>query len=283
MGFLSGQVVFIVWRETTEAVLIIGIIYAFLKKTSDTKGLQYMWGGILGGVLLSLLLGLGMMEAQDLLEGRALTYFQVGVLAVSSLMMTQMVFWMSKHGRHLKGEIERELGGAVNKSNLWGVAIVSALAIAREGVETVIYLYGISLQGQLNKFSMIFSTFTAVCLATLMAWVVAKGFRYFNSRIFFKITGIALLLSASGLLVSSLGKLIQEGLIPGIIEPVWNTTHWIPMEGTFAKILVSFVGYNPRPSLVEALCYGLYWVVVLGLFNFKKMDLKFKKLKTVEG
>jgi high-affinity iron transporter len=42
-----GNALFIVWRESAEAMLVVGILYAWLKRRSDaTIGMRYLWGGV---------------------------------------------------------------------------------------------------------------------------------------------------------------------------------------------------------------------------------------------
>ena len=39
-----GNALFIIWRESAEAMLVVGILYAWLKKQPDMKrGMRYLW------------------------------------------------------------------------------------------------------------------------------------------------------------------------------------------------------------------------------------------------
>ena len=41
------QVLFIVWRESVEALLVVGILYAWLSRTPDAAGgKRWLWGGV---------------------------------------------------------------------------------------------------------------------------------------------------------------------------------------------------------------------------------------------
>lgn len=273
MSFLSGQIVFIVWREAVEAVLIISIMLAFLKKTSVVNGLRNMWIGVAGGIILSVILGIGMLEVQNQLEDRNLVLFQSGILLLSSLLMTQMVMWMSKYGRSLKPDLERNLGAAVN-SHQFVIAGIAMLSVAREGIETVVYIYGISLQQQISSLVLICSVLTALALSLLVAWMLSTGIRHFSSKLFFKVTSGVLLISAAGLILHAAGKLVQENILPGIIEPLWNSSKLIPTDGLFANVLTGFIGYTPSPSLSEVLAYFFYWSVVLILMNLNNLNKK---------
>lgn len=99
-----GQVMFIVWRESVEALLVVGILYAWLKNgdVAARRGLPYLWGGVVAGVVLAAALGAALLGFSELLSGDAQTYFQIAIVLIAAVLIVQMVFWMRKHGRTLK-------------------------------------------------------------------------------------------------------------------------------------------------------------------------------------
>lgn len=55
-----GNALFIVWRESLEAILVISILYAWIGARGDGRiGVRYLWVGVGGG----LLLGAGLLVA----------------------------------------------------------------------------------------------------------------------------------------------------------------------------------------------------------------------------
>ena len=53
-----GNALFIIWRESAEAMLVVGILYAWLRKHPDVKrGMRYLWAGVGAGIMLALALG----------------------------------------------------------------------------------------------------------------------------------------------------------------------------------------------------------------------------------
>src|SRR5215471_12112989 len=139
-----GNALFIIWRESAEALLVVGIVYAWLKRQPDVKvGMRYMWGGVAAGLGLALLLALVMLGIETVLSGDALEYFQVVTTLVAAGLIVQMVFWMRRHGRTMKRDLETKMRSNADAANWWGMLIVIALAIARETSETVVFLYGV--------------------------------------------------------------------------------------------------------------------------------------------
>ena len=64
-----GQVVFIVWRESVEALLVVGILYAWLKNGDEQArhGLPYLWAGVATGILAAIGLGAALVGFTEVL------------------------------------------------------------------------------------------------------------------------------------------------------------------------------------------------------------------------
>ena len=260
-----GNAVFIVWRETLEAVLIVSILYSFLIRQKQTeaaqKGRRFLWLGVGAGIALSLVLAALIIRVQEGLVGRALDYFQTLILFISAALMTQMVFWMSKHGRVMKKSLESELSEALQDRGMWSVAAVAGLAVAREGAETVVYFYGIAFEtGMGSKPGMLLAALIGLGLALLSAWIISKGIRFLNYQTFFKVTGILLLLSAAGLISAGTNKLIELEVLPSLINPLWDTSVLLDSSTRPGGLLASFTGYRSKPSAMLVIVYSGFWI-----------------------
>ncbi len=257
-----GNSLFIVWRESVEAMLVIGILYAWLRRNgSDGSGLRALWLGIAAGIGLAGLLGWGMMAAQGELAGEALEWFQTAILFVAAALIAQMVLWMQKHGRQMKQGLERDLAHAAQRSGSLGIAGVAALALAREGAETVIFLYGIGME-QNNAGGMALGAALGVLLAALTAWALNRGLAFLDYRQFFRLSGFLLLLFAVALLVNGTERVIGMGMLPALVDPVWDTSFLLDDGSTPGTLLSAFTGYRARPSLMLLMVYLGYWVAV---------------------
>ncbi|MDK7224181.1 FTR1 family protein, partial [Proteus mirabilis] len=136
-----GQVLFVVWRESFEALLVVGIIYAWIKRSPTPKqGMKYLWGGVIVGILLSILLALSIYGVFSSLEDIWQSLFMVMMEIIACLLIVQMVYWMNKQGKSLKANIENELTQKTQQQSVWGILLIIAIAIAREGSEVVVFL-----------------------------------------------------------------------------------------------------------------------------------------------
>jgi high-affinity iron transporter len=256
-----GNAIFVVWRESLEAFLIAGILFAWLRANNDDgKGKRALFLGLAGGVGLALLLGWGLLSVQDELTGQALEIFQTGMLFVAAGLITQMVLWMRQHGRTIKAQLHADLSSAAERSGHLGVAVVAALAVAREGAETVIFLYGLAQGGETQ--ALLMGSLIGLALAALTAWLAAKSLARLNLPVLLRFSAILLLIISSALLVAALDRLIGDGTLPPLLDPVWNSAWLIDDTSKAGKLLADFTGYRARPALSELLIWAGYWGLV---------------------
>ncbi|CAB3892225.1 FTR1 family iron permease [Achromobacter denitrificans] len=265
------QVLFIVWRESVEAMLVVGILYTWLRATPEGKrGLNYLWGGVAAGLALAVALALVLLGVSSWLSDEGQEWFQAIMSLAACVLVVQMVVWMKKHGRTLKGELESGAKASVAADNWWGLFVLVAIAVAREGSETVVFLYGtVSAGGDGSSMLMLaLAGVAGFAVALLTFWLLQLGGKLITWRRFFRVTEILLLLLAGSLLVGGLDHLISLDVLPTIVDPVWDSS-WLLSDSTgFGKILADFAGYRALPALISVLLWVAYWVIVWTLLRW---------------
>lgn len=257
-----GNAFFVVWRESLEAFLIAGILYAWLKANDDSgAGRRAQFGGLAAGTGLALLLGWALLSVQDELTGEALELFQTVTLLLAAGLITQMVLWMRRYGRQIKARLQADLAAAAERSGYLGVAVVAALAVAREGAETVIFLYGLAQGG--DHAALAVGSLAGFAGAALTAWLAAQGLGRLNVGLLLRLSSILLLVLASALLVAAIDRLIGSGWLPPLIDPVWDSSPLLDDATTAGKLFADFAGYRARPALSTLFAWLAYWSVVL--------------------
>ena len=130
---MGNALFIIVWRESAEAMLVVGILYAWLKRQPDARlGMRYLWGGVAAGVGLALGLAAVMLGIASVLTGDGMDYFQAAMMLIAAALIVQMVMWMRRHGRTFRRELEAEMQQRVGRANWWGMLAVVMLAVGRE-------------------------------------------------------------------------------------------------------------------------------------------------------
>jgi high-affinity iron transporter len=257
-----GNAFFVVWRESLEAFLIAGILYAWLQGNDRTgKGRQALFMGLAAGVGLALCLGMALLSVQDELSGQALEAFQTGALLVAVGLITQMVLWMRKQGRQMKARLHADLSAAAERAGLVGIAVVAALAVAREGAETVIFLYGLSQEGDLSV--LLIGAVSGLAGAAATAWLAARSLAKLNIGLLLRLSSLLLLILASALLVAAIDRLIGNGWLAPLIDPIWDSTWLIDDSTPLGKLIANFSGYRARPALSTLLAWAAYWSFVI--------------------
>lgn len=262
-----GNALFIIWRESAEAMLVVGILYAWLRKHPDVRrGMRYLWGGVGAGLALALALAAVMLGIAKTLSDRGLEYFQTAMMLIAAVLIVQMVFWMRRHGRTFKRELEHDLQKNASAANWWGLLIVVALAVGRESAEAVVFLYGLGTQyASLWTFLGILALGLAAALTTF--WLLQQGGRIVSWRTFFRVSEVLLLLLAGALLVGAVEKLISFDALPALAGPIWDTSGVLDDGSRVGSLVASFTGYRAQPLLLPLLVLAAYWAAVIAMLR----------------
>jgi len=266
-----GNALFIVWRESAEAMLVVGILYAWLRNRADAAtGMRYLWGGVAAGAALAVTLALVMLGIASSLSGNGLDYFQLAMMLIASGLIVQMVFWMRKHGRTFKKDLEADMARNARAANWWGLLIVVALAVGRETAETVVFLYGLGAEkGGITNLPLVLLLGVGAAFATF--WALQQGSRILSWRLFFRLSEILLLLLAGALLVSGIEKLIALDVLPALVDPVWDTSRLLDDSGRIGGLIASFTGYRARPALLPLIALAVYWVAITAALRWANL------------
>jgi high-affinity iron transporter len=277
-----GQVLFIVWRESVEALLVVGILYAWLKNgdADARRGIPYLWAGVAAGLLAAVALGAVLIGFTEELSGDAQDYFTTGMVLVACVLIVQMVLWMKRHGRSMKRDMEASLQKSKQDANWWGVTLLVALAIAREGSETVIFLYGLGFgqSGHVDPMQYL-AVAIGLALAFLTFYLLQLGGKIFSWRLFFRVTEIMLLFLAAGLFETGVDKLIDKEILPVVMNQVWDTSWLLDDSSTFGSLVASLTGYRAHPAGMNLIAYALYWAVIFLLLRRSKNQMAQKSVR----
>ena len=138
--------------------------------------------------------------------------------------------------------------------------ILAFLAVFREGIELALFLIATRMASDTT--SVVFGAFLGLGAAILLGWLLFASTRRLNLKRFFQVTNILLLFFAAGLVAHGVHELIEAGLIPAIIDPVWDINHILSDNSEFGLILKALFGYNGNPALTEVLAYLGYFAIL---------------------
>lgn len=258
------ETLLIVWRESLEAALIVGILLTYLGRSGERDGIRYVWGGAAAALAAALACAAASNGIVAELSPDAQELLQAGILFVAVIVLTWMVVWMHGHARGLRGDLERRASAALATGRRFGLATIAFVAVFREGMETVLFLWGVTVQrAGVGALPLVGAGLAGAGLAVATAALFFRGFAYLNLGTFFRVTGVLLLLVAAGLLSSGVNKLIGLGFVPPLVPQLWNTAWLVRDDSVLGAVLGALVGYRSRPSLLEVLAFVCYFPPML--------------------
>jgi high-affinity iron transporter len=254
-------------REGLEAALIIGIVLGALTRIRRADLAPAVWLGVISAFIVSILTALLLTTLGLSLEDEAEAIFEGTTMFIAAGILTWMIFWMSKQARFLKGELESGVNKAVATTGRKAVFWLAFVAVVREGIELAIFITaaffaGSSSQLTSNIVQTLAGTILGLGTAALLGWTLFATTIRLDLRKFFQVTGILLILFAAGLVAHGVHEFNEVGIIPAIVDPIWNLNHLINENSLFGQLLETLFGYNGNPSLTEMIAYFAYLIVV---------------------
>lgn len=251
-------------REGLEAALIIGILGAYLIKIERRDVLPKMWAGVVIAATLSALVGILLGTGVAQLDGRAEEILAGALSFLAVALVTWMVFWMAKTARsfksHLEADVDKNLAG-----NGWGIMFVAFLAVAREGIETALFIWAAATATG-EKLLPTIGAILGLGIAALLGWLIFKGMLRLNLKKFFAWSGAFLIIVAAGVLSYGIHEWQEAGLIPGDADKAFNVSSVIPPDSWYGVILRGTIGFTPEMSWLQVIGWVLFVAITLWAF-----------------
>ncbi len=251
----------IVFRETLEAALIIGIVAAATRQIRR-RGLWIGMGvalGLLGAVAVASLAG----EISQWANGMGHELLNAAVLAIAIAMLAWHNIWMASHGRQL-AEDARRIGSSATQGELAlsAVTIAIGLTVLREGSETVLFFFGIFAGGNVGVASLAQGAALGLLAGATAGFLIYRGLMRIPVRHFFSVTAWLLLFVAAGMAAQLAQVLIQADVLPPIVQPLWDTTGIVAPDSPLGTLLHALIGYEAQPSATQVAFAAVVLVAV---------------------
>lgn len=270
----------ITFREALEAALIVTIMVTYLRKIGKEDLNKYSYLGAGSAVAVSLVVGVILQVFYGGLGTVASELFE-GIASLTAVaVLTGMIFWMTKHSKEIKGEMETKLDTAITQGEVYSIAILAFVAVAREGLETVLFLSATFVQDQVGT---LIGAALGIAVVLGLSYALMKGTVNLEIGKFFKVTSIMLLIFGAGLAGYGVHELIEAGEHSGMdfgvlsekpfdINPPVNPDGSYPAlheKGVIGSILKALVGYDGDPEWLRIVIYVGYWIVI-GPYLYKQ-------------
>ena len=251
-------------REGLEATLVVVLLMAYLAKTDRRHLIPRLWVGVAAAVAVSVAFGALLtfgpkgltFEAQEAIGG-TLSIAAVGLV-------TWMVFWMARTARtlgsDLKSRVDRSAGGAG-----WGLAVVAAIAVGREGLETALFLWA-AAKATGESTQPLIGALLGLAAAAAFGYLLHRGVLKVNLSRFFTWTGAALIVIAGGVLSYGIHDLQEARILPGLHTLAFDISGAVPPSSWYGTLLKGTLNFSPATTWLEAGAWLLYVLPVLFLY-----------------
>jgi high-affinity iron transporter len=269
----------IMFRETLEAALVVGIVLSYLVRTRQTKYRGAVLAGVITGVVASVLGAVAFSRLAGGFTGRAEQVFEGVTMLLGALLLTTMILWMAGQ-RNVARDLESRIGAEVAGARPWGLFGLVLVSVLREGIEAVIFLGAASFTSAENN---LLGALAGLFAALVVGYAMSEGTRKLDVRTFFRVTSLLLVLFAAGLVAHGVHELEEAALLPPIIEHVWDINPPLNADGGYpalhengqvGSVFKALLGYNGDPSLLEIASYATYLLAVSWLWRRPKQDHK---------
>lgn len=247
-------------REGLEAALVIGIVLGAVHKMGRPDLKQVVWAGAGMAVIASIAVAVLLTLIGAEFEGRAEEIFEGFAMLAAAGLLTWMIFWMRSHARSLKSDLEDDVRLAAFRNGGRALFLLAFLAISREGFELVLFLGAAGMAS--NTLQTLTGAVLGLGVAVFLGWLLFATTRRLNLRQFFRVTNVLLILFAAGLVAHGVHEFNEAGLIPPVIEHIWDTNPILDENSTTGEILTALFGYNGNPSLTEVGAYLSYFALL---------------------
>ncbi|GGC78905.1 iron transporter [Tersicoccus solisilvae] len=251
-------------REGLEAALLLVLLLAYLRRTGRTALIPRLWAGVAVAVLLSA--GFGALltfgpqgltfEAQEAIGGG------LSILAVA--LVTGMVFWMARTARTLGTTLTSRMDAATTAGG-WAVAVVAAVTVGREGLETALFLWA-AAQASGQTWQPLAGSLAGIATAVLIGWLIGRGTIRLNLATFFRWTGALLIVIAGGVLAYGIHDLQEARILPGLNALAFDLSAAVPPASWYGTLLKGVFNFSPASTWLEVAAWLLYVVPTLAIY-----------------
>lgn len=247
-------------REGLEMSLIVGILLAYLARTGHRREFPAVWAGVAFAALVSLAAGGIIFATAGEFTGRGEQLFEATAFFTAVAVLTYMIFWMRREAVTIRASLQARMSEALRVGSRAALVVLAWVSVGREGVETALFFFATVRAS--SPFAAGLGGTLGLGTAVLVGWLLYRGTYRLDLRMFFNITSALLLFVGAGLLTRGIGELHEAGLVPALVEHVWNSNRLVSQTSTMGNLLEAMFGYTSTPSLLQVIAYAVYLAAV---------------------
>lgn len=230
--FLSAYVILL--REGLEAVLVLAVILALLKKSGRRDALPYVHAGWLLALFLG---GCTWVVASYVvvLSGSTREVTEGTTALVAAGMLLYVGFWMHRKACADRWQtfLQTQLQEALSRRTMWTLALLSLLAVYREAFEIVLFYQALWQQVAPAYAPLLGGLGAAALTIVVLGWLIFRGTVSLPFGAFFGTTSLLMVLLAVVFVGKGIAALQEAGTLP--VYPV--SFPGLPALGVYPNLL----------------------------------------------
>ncbi|MCR8645391.1 FTR1 family iron permease [Paenibacillus sp. N1-5-1-14] len=253
-------------REGLEALLVVGALLAFVKRSPGAEGKQgnkWIWTGIAAGLLFSLILAVVVkfvFSSGAFGQNNFVINGWTGIIA--AVMLLYMSYWLHRQSsiKDWQQYIQNKSRKAMEKGQMISLGVLSFLAIFREGTETVLFLIG--MVNQISMQNLILGILIGFGVLAVVAYLMLTVGVKLPIRPFFIVSSLIvfyLCLKFTGMGIHSLQLASTipstEAPLPSIhfiaLYPSWQSAIPQLMIVVFAIIVIVYQRIQTKKNIIK--------------------------------
>lgn len=214
VNFLSAMVILL--REGVEAFLVLAAMIAFLIKTDRRNALIYVHLGWFGAIIAGVATWFATKSLMSFTSAdREVVEGTVALIAAA--MLLYVGYWLHdhSHAQRWKQFVHTRINDNLGKGTVWGLTLVSFIAVYREVAETVLFYEALWLQaGDAGHNALIAGVATAAILLLALAWLMFRLSVRLPLQFFFRVNAAILVVLAVVFAGKGVAALQEAGKLP---------------------------------------------------------------------
>lgn len=249
-------------REGVEASLIVGIVAAFLVQQGRRDMLRHVLVGVGIAVLICTGIGIGLQLLNEELPQRQQEMLETVIGLAAVAIVTFMIFWMRRHARGMKSELESSASRALAEGSAGALIGMAFFAVLREGIETVVFLLAI-FQGAEDATAAGLGAVLGILSSIAIGYGIYRGGVRLNLSRFSKLTAVVLVFVAAGLLSNSVHTAWEAGWVTFLQGQAVDLS-WLVVPGTWTSaLLTGMLGLQSTMTEAQVIVYLVYLLPML--------------------
>lgn len=247
----------ITFREGLEAFLMVGILLAYLRQLEATQHAKWIFAGVAAGIIASLASAVVLRVVVSQFDTRTYQLILTAAIMLTAVcVLTYMAIWMQKQAREATGAAKEQLKKHVTAGNVFGIALLAAISVWREGIETVLFFSAIAYGGAAFSY---LGAILGLVVAIVVVWLLLRGTRNVPIGEFFRWSSLLLLIITAGLLSSATNIFQGLSVLPGPMTPLFDISGTLPDNKGVGSFLRGLFGYTASPTPLQ---FGV-WIAFL--------------------